>query len=185
MVTLPMLWLPILVSAVFVFIAANLLWMALPFWHHRDYGKVDAAKSDPLVASLRDVPSGQYMVPPVDWGKLTKEQQEEVQNGPGGLLILRNPMKFSFGSALVTFFLYNVVVIAVVAYVASFSLGLGAKYPQVFRVAGSAAMLGYCFHTVSDSIWYGRPWSATIKFIIDGIIYGLLIGGTFGWLWPH
>ena len=35
MVPLSSLWLPILVSAVFVFIASNVLWMALPFWHRK------------------------------------------------------------------------------------------------------------------------------------------------------
>ena len=39
-VPLSMLWIPILVSAVFVFITANLLWMALPFWHRSDYKKL-------------------------------------------------------------------------------------------------------------------------------------------------
>lgn len=185
MVTLVNLWLPILVSAVFVFIAANILWMALPFWHHKDYAMLAPEQSDGVVANIKNAASGQYMVPSVNWGKLTKEQQAAVQSGPGGLLIVRNPMNFSLGSMLVRFFLYNVVVITVVAYVASLALEHGAKYPQVFRVAGSAGILGYAFHTVSDSIWYGRPWSATTKFIIDGIIYGLLIGGTFGWLWPH
>jgi Flp pilus assembly protein TadB len=185
MVTLSMLWLPILVSAVFVFIAANVLWMALPFWHHKDYGKIADAASDAIAASLKDTPGGQYMVPNMNWGTMTPEQKEAVQKGPGGLLLLRNPMQFSMGSSLTAFFLYNVVVITFVAYVASLALGPGAKYPQVFRVVGSAGILGYAFHTVSDSIWYGKPWSATIKFFIDGIIYGLLIAGTFGWLWPR
>ena len=185
MVTLVSLWLPILVSAVFVFIAANIFWMALPFWHHKDYAMLTPEQSDGVVASLKSAASGQYMVPSVNWGKMTKEEQAAVQSGPGGLLIIRNPMSFSMGSALGGFFLYNIVVITVVAYVTSLALAPGAKYPQVFRVAGSAGILGYCFHTVSDSIWYGRPWSATVKFIIDGIVYGLLIGGTFGWLWPH
>ena len=182
MITLGMLWLPILVSAVIVFIASNILWMVLPFWHHKDYSNL--ATSDAVVAALKDAPSGQYMVPSVNWGKMTDEQKAAVQKGPGGLLLLRNPMQFSMGSALTTYFVFNIVVIAIIAYVGSFSLGVGAKYPQVFRVIASAGILGYSFHTVSDSIWYGRPWSSTIKFIIDGIIYGLLIGGTFGWLWP-
>jgi hypothetical protein len=185
MVTLVSLWLPILVSAVIVFIAANIFWMALPFWHHKDYGTLAPEQSDAIVGSLKSAASGQYMVPSVNWGKLTKEQQATVQAGPGGLLIIRNPMAFSFGPKLISFFLYNVAVITVVAYVASLALERGAKYPHVFRVAGSAGMLGYCFHTISDSIWYGRTWSSTVKFIIDGIVYGLLIGGTFGWLWPH
>ena len=182
MVTLGMLWLPILVSAVIVFIASNILWMVIPFWHHKDYSHLP--QSDAVVASLKDAPSGQYMVPSMNWGKMTDEQKEAVQKGPGGLLLLRNPMQFSMGGALGGYFLFNVIVIAIIAYVGSFSLGIGAKYSQVFRVIASAGVLGYSFHTVSDSIWYGRPWSSTIKFIIDGIIYGLLIAGTFGWLWP-
>lgn len=44
MVALSSLWLPILVSAVIVFIASNVLWMALPFWH-RDYGKLPDEKT--------------------------------------------------------------------------------------------------------------------------------------------
>jgi hypothetical protein len=28
-------------------------------------------------------------------------------------------------------------------------------------------------------------WGATIKEVIDGLVYGLLTAGTFGWLWPH
>jgi hypothetical protein len=30
----------------------------------------------------------------------------------------------------------------------------------------------------------GRPWSATIKELIDGLIYGMMTAGAFGWLWP-
>jgi hypothetical protein len=185
MITLGMLWLPILVSAVIVFIASNILWMVLPFWHHKDYSQLATGTSDALAANLKDTPSGQYMIPNMNWGKMTDEQKAAVQKGPGGLLLLRNPMQFSMGTALGGYFLFNIVVIAIIAYVGTFSLGVGAKYPQVFRVIASAGILGYSFHTVSDSIWYGRPWSSTIKFIIDGLIYGLLIGGTFGWLWPR
>jgi hypothetical protein len=34
------------------------------------------------------------------------------------------------------------------------------------------------------SIWFGQPWSATVKDVLDGLIYGLLTAGVFGWLWP-
>jgi hypothetical protein len=37
MIPLSALWLPIVVSAVAVFVVANILWMALPFWHRSDY----------------------------------------------------------------------------------------------------------------------------------------------------
>ena len=183
MVTLPMLWLPILISAVIVFIASNVLWMMLPFWHRKDYGHL--ANDKPILDALSSTPSGQYMVPSVNWQKLTAEEKAAIQKGPGGLLLVRNPMSFSFGSKLASFFLYNVVLIAIIGYLAARALNVGAACPQVFRFVATAGILAYSFITIPDTIWYGKPWSVTIKTIIDGIIYGLLIAGTFGWLWPH
>jgi hypothetical protein len=29
-----------------------------------------------------------------------------------------------------------------------------------------------------------RPWSVTAKNLFDGLLYALVTGGTFGWLWP-
>ena len=183
MVTLSMLWLPILLSTVFVFIAANILWMALPFWHARDYGKI--TNDGPIMDVLKDTKPGQYMVPTVDWHNLSKEESAKVMAGPGGLLLVRNPMVFSFPLKLLSFFIYNLIVATFIAYATRLALPAGASYPHVFRVAATAGFLGYSFNTISDSIWYGKPWSITVRFAIDGIIYGLLIGGTFGWLWPR
>ena len=183
MVTLPMLWLPILLSAVFVFIAFNLLWMPIPFWHRKDYGKIADDRS--FMALLANVKSGQYMLPSIDWHELSKEELAKVQAGPGAVLIVRNPMPLAFGSKLISLFIYNLVVATFIAYVCRLALPIGAPYPHVFRVAATAGFLGYSFNTISDSIWYGKPWPITVRFSIDGVIYGLLIGGTFGWLWPR
>ena len=32
-------------------------------------------------------------------------------------------------------------------------------------------------------IWGGKSWGATWKMLFDALIYGLVTGGTFGWLW--
>lgn len=183
MVTLPMLWLPILLSAILVFIASNILWMALPFWHRKDYGKLTT--EDRVIEALANEKSGQYIAPSVDWSKLTPEQRATVQKGPMAFLILRNPATFSFPKALVLYFLYTLVISIFVAYISGRTLGAGTRYLSVFRVAGTAGILGYAFGGIADSIWYGKPWSVTIKHVIDGVIYGLLIAGTFGWLWPR
>ena len=53
----------------------------------------------------------------------------------------------------------------------------------MFRVAGTTAFIAYAAGVWPQSIWYSRPWSTTLKFTLDGLIYGLLTGGTFGWLW--
>lgn len=73
-----------------------------------------------------------------------------------------------------------------VAYLTSLALPLGTKhdYMKVFRIAGTVAVLGYAFSNVTDSIWKGVSWAITLRFVFDGIVYGLVTAGTFGWLWP-
>ena len=51
-------------------------------------------------------------------------------------------------------------------------------------LAGLAAWLGYAGATPSGSIWMGRPWTITIKDMVDGLIYAGMTAGSFGWLWP-
>ena len=183
MVHLSTLWLPVLVSAVFVFIASNLLWMALPFWHRADYKKLPDEST--VLGALKGAASGQYIAPVVDWPKSTPEEKAAIQQGPMTLMMVRNPNSFSFGKSITIYFLYCLVISALVGYLTGVVLAPGVHYPRVFRVAGTAAILAYSFRGVPDSIWYGKPWVVTIKEIIDGVIYGLLTAGTFGWLWPR
>jgi len=37
---------------------------------------------------------------------------------------------------------------------------------------------------LANGIWKGEPRSVAIKEVIDGVVYGRLTAGTFGWLWP-
>ena len=62
MVTIASLWLPILLSAVAVFIVSSVIHMFLGY-HSADYRKV--AAEDELMAAVRklDIPPGDYMVP--------------------------------------------------------------------------------------------------------------------------
>jgi hypothetical protein len=182
MVPLSSLWLPILVSAVFVFITSNILWMALPFWHRSDSGKLPDENT--VLGGLASAKSGQYVVPCLDWGKATPEQKEEMQRGPIAFVLVRNPGDFNMGKVLVLWFLYLLVVSFFVAYVACHTLASGAKYLAVFRIVGAAGFLTYGLRTVSDAIWYGKPWKVVIKETIDGLIYSLMMAGAFGWLWP-
>jgi len=44
--------------------------------------------------------------------------------------------------------------------------------------------LAFGWAMVPMSIWYGHPWSSTVKYLLDALIYGLVVGGSFAWLWP-
>ncbi|HET7109995.1 MAG TPA: hypothetical protein VFI41_03915, partial [Gemmatimonadales bacterium] len=63
MTPLGSLWLPILLSAVAVFIVSAVIHMALQFWHRNDFRTVP--NEDAVMAALRpfDIPPGDYIVP--------------------------------------------------------------------------------------------------------------------------
>ena len=44
--------------------------------------------------------------------------------------------------------------------------------------------LAYGVGQMSASIWMAKPWSVAAKEAFDGLLYGLVTAGTFGWLWP-
>jgi hypothetical protein len=186
MVPLTALWLPILLSAVIVFVASSLIHMASP-WHKNDYPRVP--NEEGLRAALRPlaIPPGDYMVPrPMGREEMRDPKfAEKVNQGPNLILTVLPNEPWSMGRNLGLWFAYLLVVSLFAAYVASRALPPGAEYLHVFRFVGATAFLGYAAALWQMSIWYRRAWSTTVKATVDGLIYALLTAGTFGWLWPH
>lgn len=183
MVPILSLWLPILTAAVLVFVASSLIHMVLKY-HASDYGPVP---EEPRVAeALRPLEPGQYAIPYASGIKEMNEPeyQEKMTRGPVALLTIvqRGPNKM--GGTLAAWFGFALVVSIVAAYVTGRAVGPGADYTSVFRFAGTAAFIAYGLGHWPESIWFGRPWSTTLKNTVDGIIYALLTAGAFGWLWP-
>lgn len=186
MTGLSQLWLPILLSAVIVFLASSVIHMLLP-WHKNDYPKM--ANEDKVMDALRPlaIPPGDYMVPrPASRQDMqSAEFQEKMKQGPVVVMTVYPSGPVSMGSNFVQWFLYSVVVGLLSGYVAGRALPPGTTYLQVFRFAGVTAFACYAVALWQMSIWYRRSWSTTIKATVDGLIYALLTAGTFGWLWPH
>lgn len=63
------------------------------------------------------------------------------------------------------------------------NLGIWFVY-SVFRITATVAWAAYGFATISESIRFARPWSQSMKQVFDALLYGLVTGGAFGWLWP-
>jgi hypothetical protein len=185
MVSLVELWLPILLSSVAVFIASSIINMFLPY-HRSDYRKLpDEAQ---IMATLREagLTPGDYVFPhaesPAEMG--SEAYIERRTAGPVGFLSVVKSGPVSMGPQLGAWFLLTIAVSLVCAYLASLTLAPGSAYLAVFRVVGIVAFAGYVLALWEYAIWFGRSWTATLKFSLDGVIYALLTAGVFGWLWP-
>jgi hypothetical protein len=185
MVTLSALWLPIVLSAVFVFVVSSIIHMASPM-HKKDCKKMP--NEDKVLEAMRTqgVGPGEYMFPmPASMKDCSSpEMKAKFERGPVGSLLVRPPGGMGIGKSLVQWFLYCLVISVLVAYVASHTLRPATDYLEVFRITGAMAVTVYALSNVMNSIWKGVSWGITAKFIFDGIVYGLVTAGTFGWLWP-
>jgi hypothetical protein len=185
MVPIVSLWLPILLSAVFVFVASSLIHMMLGY-HKADYGRASA--EDQLMDAVRtlNVAPGDYLVPCPGGAQGMKDPAflEKRKRGPNLVMTVFAPSALNMGASLLQWFVYLLVVGVFAAYVAGRALPAGTPYLRVFRFAGVTAFAAHALGLWQDTIWYKRKWTTSLRYTIDGLIYALLTGGTFGWLWP-
>jgi hypothetical protein len=171
---------------VIVFIASSILHMALP-WHNKDYGRVP--DEERLRAALQPlaIPPGDYVVPRPHGREEMRAPEflARVKEGPNLVLTVLPNGPWTMGRNLGLWFVYLVIVAVFAAYVAGRVLPPAADYLAVFRVVGTTAFLGFALALWQLSIWYRRAWGTTLRATIDGLIYALLVAGTFGWLWPR
>ena len=185
MVSLAALWLPILLSAVIVFVASSIMHMVLPY-HRSDYSQLP--NEDKIRAALRseNLKRGLYVFPFCTHKDMKSPAiAEKYKEGPVGFLTILPSGPPALPKFLIQWFVYCLVIGFFVAYLTGHTVAQGAHYLVVFRVAGTAAFLAYGLANLSNGIWKGQMWGTTIKEVIDGLVYGLLTAGTFGWLWPR
>jgi hypothetical protein len=169
MVPILSLLVPILVSAVLVFLVSAIIHMVLPI-HKNDWKKV--GKEDEFLDAVRKagLTPGDYMAPCAGGYKIVLMT---VRNGGAGM-----------GKSLLLWFLYIVLVGVFAAYLTGRAFGPGTDYLTIFRYTGTTAFMGYSLALLHDSIWYHRSWATTFRHLIDGMLYGLLTAGVFGSMWP-
>jgi hypothetical protein len=176
MVSLAQLWIPIVLSAVFVFVASSLVHMVFK-WHNSDYRKL--SNEDEVRAALgkaRPAP-GQYVIPYcTDMKEMqSPEMQKKFVDGPIAFTTVRPNGTPNMGKLLGQWFGLTLVIGILTGYLASKSLHPGDSFLRVARLTS----------IVSAGIWYGKPWRSVAKEALDGIIYGAVTALAFGMLWPH
>jgi hypothetical protein len=186
MTALSAFWLPILVSAVAVFVVSSIIHMT-PLWHKTDYPRY--ASEDRVLDALRPLglPPGDYFMPrPASSTEMrSPEFLEKMKRGPSVLMTIMPPWSGSMVGNLSQWFAYCLVVTILAAYVAGAALGPAAPFVQICRFVSTTAFIGYTLALWQMSIWYRRAWSMTLKATLDGVIYAAVTCAVFGWLWPH
>lgn len=186
MVSLLSLWLPIVLSAVAVFVASSIIHMVLKY-HAADYKQIP--NEDAVRAAIRagNPAPRQYIIPwCADMAELKgEEMKRKFTEGPVAVVNIGPNGEPTMGAAFGGWIVFTLVVSLMTAYVASATLPMGTAYLKVFQVTGTVAWLAYAAGQVPASIWMKKPWSVTWKEILDGLIYGLVTAGFFGWLWPR
>ena len=183
MISLTQLWLPILLGAVFVFVASSLVHMVFR-WHTSDYSKL--ANEDAVRAALGKAAPAQYTVPHCLGPKEAQapEMQRKFIEGPVALLRVLPSGAPTMGPMLGKWFALNLLVCFLTGYIAAHTLAAGTAPMQVLRVTASIGFLAYATGSISEGIWMGKPWAAVAKDLLDALIYGFAGGAAFAFLWP-
>jgi hypothetical protein len=182
MFSIPELWLPILLSAVAVFLASSVIHMVLPAWHRNDSLRLPA--EDRVADALRGTPPGEYRMP---YGATTAEMktpafEEKLARGPIALIGVYR--EFAFGKALIYWFVYALVASWFAGHTAHRALPAGASDYLVFHTTAMTAFAAYGVGLAQASIWGPRPWTTTFKGMLDALVYSLVTGAVFAWRWP-
>ena len=186
MTGLSALWMPMLLSAILVFVASSVIHMASP-WHKSDYPKMP--NEDKVRDALRPlaIPAGDYFIPrPADRADMRSPAfAEKMRTGPVVVMTVVPNGPMSMGRNLILWFVYCLVVSVFAAYITGRALPPGAGARAVARFSGATAFIGYAAALWQMWIWYHRSLVTTIKTTVDGLIYSILTACAFVWLWPR
>ncbi len=179
------LWLPVIVSAVVVFVVSAVLHMVLTY-HRADH------KPLPNEDAIRDVlgkaalSPGMYFTPHCKDHKAMNEpaNKAKFEKGPVAIVTVMPSGPPNMGKHLGMWFGLCVAISFTAAYVARHTLAPGADGMLVMRITGTVAFAAYSLSQLDDSIWKGAPMANTLRLVFDGVIYSALTGLVFRMLWP-
>ena len=179
------LWLPIVLGTIAAWIASALIHMLVKY-HNSDYQKL--TNEDEVMNAVRNgSPAlGLHTFPYcIDMNEMKEEAvQERFRNGPVGMVTVMPNGLPNMGNLVLHQIIYFFVGCVLIAYCATLALEPGASYMSVFQFAAIVGFLTFGWAVIPFAIWFGHLWSMTTKYLVDGLIYGLLVAGIFAWLWP-
>lgn len=184
-VNLTDLWMPILLGTLLAWMASAAIHLALKY-HNSDY--LPLSNEDEVAASIgRGTPKpGIHTIPHcVDMAKMNDPaMQAKFTNGPVAFVTIFPTGMPQMGKLIGQQILYFLIGCVMIGWCASLALAPGAAFKSVFSFVAPVSFLAFGWGVVPFAIWYGHPWSTTAKYLLDALIYGLVVAGSFAWLWP-
>lgn len=186
---LTQLWLPIVLSTLAVWVLAALFWTVSPH-HGKDRDKI--ANEGAFIDAIRPLglKPGSYQFPMCASHKDAQRPEFQAlwKEGLSGTLVLfGSPL--NMGAKMLASLAVYLAVSVTVAYLAWVALPHAfperAGFARVMQVTGTAATLGYTFGMLPQGIWFGSKLRAMVTCFADGVVYGLVTGAIFAWLWPR
>lgn len=179
------LWLPILLSAVVVFVISSLIHMVIK-WHAPDYRGF--ANEDAVRDAIRagNPAPGRYVVPYcADMKAMGSDAMlKKYREGPVGHIVIAPTGVPQMGRHLGLWFLWSLAVAAIAAYLAIRVLGLDPQHARgAAKLVGAVTFIAHGFGTMQESIWMARPWSSSAKYLLDAALYAVACGFVFFWFW--
>lgn len=187
------LWLPIVASAAAVWVASALAWMLIG--HHKGDWK-EVPNENEFIATVKrmGIAPGSYGFP--EFRRLEGMPKEakhakwdEMQKSPIGLLRVWGPI--SMGRNMLFTFVVFLITSLLIGYLGWNALphGTGAgetrpEFAKVMQVIGTAGVLAYCVAGLPNDIWFQRSRREIATSLLDGVVFGLITGAVFAWLWP-
>lgn len=183
--TIMQLWIPILTTAVLIFIASSLIHMVFK-WHNTDYRQLP--NEDAVRAAIRATTPGpgQYILPYcADMKDMQGEaMQKKYLEGPIAFITVIKNGPPSMGKSLSLWFVYTLVIATVAGALAMQGYAGKANANAAGHLVGMVSFLAYVGGSVQMGIWMGKPWGSVAKDALDGLIYGTISALVFMWLWP-
>jgi hypothetical protein len=178
-------WLPILLSAVVVFVISSLVHMVFK-WHASDYSSFsneDAVRE--AIRAGKPAP-GRYVLPHCgDMKDMASEaMKKKYAEGPVGHVTILPNGQPNMGKHLGQWFLWCLVIATVAAFVTVKLVGLDHfQARRAAKVVGALTFIAHGCGTITESIWMGRPWSSSAKYLLDAALYAMGSAAVFYFLW--
>ena len=178
------LWLPIVLTAVALFVLSSLAWTVLPH-HTGDFKEIPDPDAWREALAKQGVTSGSYMYPfTEDRAQMKSDDfKQRYTDGPWCLLTAWPARPNMPRNMLVTLLYFGVVAI-LIAYVTYEARPLGASFAEVFQVSFTAGALAFLGNGLLNAVWFGKPIRWIITDTADCLAYALAAGVLFAVLWP-